>query len=135
LTLAAISPGQAEIRVRNATITGGALVVSGSTSQPRQEVLLDGKFKVTSGANRAFTFREQGYHSSSCVVELTSESDNTKATVANCGAAGPAGPAGAKGDKGDPGVAGAMGPAGPAGPPGPPGPAGPPGPKGDPATP
>src|SRR5215475_7631293 len=105
LTLAAISAGQAEIRVVNATITGGALVVSGSTSQPRQEILLDGKFKVTSGANRAFTFREQGYHPSSCVLELTSGSDNARATVANCGAAGPAGPVGAKGDKGELGVA------------------------------
>jgi collagen triple helix repeat protein len=128
VTLAATSAGQAEIRVRNATITGGALVVSGSTGQPRQEIVLDGNFKVTSGANSAFTFREQGYHPSSCVVELKAGSDNAKVTVANCGAAGPSGPAGPagapgpqgpKGDKGEPGVAGAAGPAGPPGPQGP----------------
>jgi hypothetical protein len=140
VTLAATNTGQAQIRVGNAAITAGALLVTGSTGQPRQEIELDGKFKVTSGANRTFTFREQGYHPSSCVVELKAGNDNAKATVANCGAAGPAGAAGAKGekgDKGDPGGTGSTGPVGATGPAGPAGPAGPPGPqgpKGDPAN-
>src|SRR5262245_26875976 len=95
VTVMAATDGLAEIRIGNATITGGALVVSGSTSQPRQEIGLDGKFKVISGANRTFTFRQQGYYPNSCVVELKVGSEAAKATVANCGAAGPSGQAGA----------------------------------------
>ncbi len=125
--LAATVAAQAEIRLRDALIAGGNLVVAGRTSLPHFLVVLDERYSVTADGRGRFAFRIV-YIPPDCIGTLRAGAETLRFVVANCG---PAGPRGEKGERGEPGPAG---PPGPPGLPGTPGPQGPPGPKGDPGA-
>ena len=147
--VAASGPALAEIQIRDARISGGAVVIQGRSAAAKQVVTADGdRASVTTGADRRFTL-ELNYFPANCTVSLKAGEETRDVVIAMCGPkgepgpAGSAGPAGPAGPKGEPGAAGPQGPAGPkgepgatgpqgpAGPEGPAGPAGPRGPKGD----
>ena len=109
ITLAGLTPAAAQIKVGDAEITGGKLVISGSTAKPDQSVMLDDNFKTTSDRRGRFTFRLD-YLPSSCISTVKSGQDSERVVIGRCG------PAGAQGQKGDAGPAGAAGPIGAAGP-------------------
>lgn len=115
---------EARIRLNDAQIIAGVLVVGGWTSERHQSVTLDDKFTVTSDARRRFVFRIDHFPTR-CAVTLRAGGDERTAVIGNCGAMGPPGPKGDKGDKGDKGERGEPGPQGVAGLQGPPGPQGP----------
>lgn len=125
-------PAAARIRLHDAEILAGVLVVEGRTQVRGQPVTLDGRFTTRSDRRRKFAFRVP-YYPSNCTVTLKAGADERQAVVANCGATGadgaqgPQGPAGPSGPAGAPGAQGAAGPRGPEGSAGPRGPAGPPG--------
>ena len=119
-------PAEARIRLNDAQIIAGVLVVGGWTAERHQAVSLDDAFTETSNGGRRFTFRVIHFPSN-CAVTLRAGDDVRTAVVGNCG---PTGPAGAKGEKGDRGETGPQGMAGLAGPQGIQGPAGPQGPQG-----
>jgi hypothetical protein len=120
---------EARIRLNDAQIIAGVLVVGGWTSERNQGVTLEDKFTVTSDARRRFVFRVDHFPPR-CAVTLRSAGEERTAVIGNCGAMGPSGPKGDRGDKGDKGERGAQGPQGIAGLQGPPGPQGPQGPQG-----
>lgn len=141
---------RAEIRLREAQIARGNLVVAGRTDLPHFLVVLDERYSVTADSRGRFAFRIV-YIPPDCIGTLRAGADTLRFVVANCGPAGPAGPpgpqgpqgplglpgppgsagpAGAQGPKGDPGERGAQGEAGPPGPAGPPGAQGERGPRG-----
>jgi hypothetical protein len=143
-------PADAAIRVNDARITGGELVIAGRTEAGNATVTFDEQYSVTSDARGRFAFHLI-YRPPSCTGTLKSGSEARRVVIANCGPMGPPGPRGERGAQGPQGVAGVVGPAGPAGPRGeqgprgergspgpagpvgehgPPGPAGPPGPRG-----
>lgn len=123
-SLATLDTAQARIRLNDAQIMAGVLVVGGWTQKRGETVTLDGKYTVKSDRKRRFVFRID-YFPPSCAVALTAGADTRTAVIANCGTVGLAGPKGDKGDKGDKGERGEAGPQGLAGPVGPQGPAGP----------
>jgi hypothetical protein len=143
--VAGTGESEARIRLNDAQIMAGVLVVGGWTQTRGETVTLDDKFSVTSDQRRRFVFRIP-HMPANCRVTLRAGADSREAIVANCGPTGataergetggqgPAGPQGPKGDRGDTGPQGAAGPAGPKGERGeggPQGAAGPQGPKGD----
>jgi hypothetical protein len=140
-------PAAARIRVNEAKIVAGVLVVSGHTRHRYEAIALDDRAARKSDRHRRFVFRIS-YHPPNCTVTLKTVYDERVTTIASCGGqgtpgatgergpAGPAGPQGAPGvagppgPQGSPGVAGPQGPPGIAGPPGAPGAIGPAGPPG-----
>lgn len=125
-------PAEARIRLNDAQIIAGVLVVGGWTTERHQAVSLDEKFTATSDGGRRFAFRVTHFPTN-CSVTLRAGDDVRTAVIGNCGPMGPAGAKGDKGDKGDKGERGETGPqgiAGLAGPQGIQGPAGPQGPQG-----
>ncbi len=115
---------EARIRLNDAQIIAGVLVVGGWTSERHQSVTLDDTFTVMSDARRRFVFRV-AHFPRHCAVTLRIGGEERTAVIGNCGAMGPPGPKGEKGDKGDRGEQGPQGIAGLQGPPGPQGPQGP----------
>ena len=109
---------EARIRLNDAQIIAGVLVVGGWTNERNQTVTLEDKYMVTSDARRRFVFRIDHFPPR-CEVMLRSGEDERTAVVANCGAMGPAGPRGDKGERGEQGLQGIAGLQGPPGPPGP----------------
>lgn len=110
-TLIAVMPAAAEIRVRDAQIANGYLVITGRADFPRSTVVLDESHSVTTDWRGRFDFRI-AYVPPNCIGTLKVGTESRQVVIANCGQVGPQGP------KGDPG------PIGPAGPPGPRGEAG-----------
>lgn len=147
LTGVVIDSAQARIRLRDAEILAGTLVVVGTTQHPRETVTLDDKYSTTSNRHRRFAFHIP-YYPANCTVGLKAGADQRSAVVAVCaptgsqgaqgasgpqgvpGPQGPAGPQGPQGVAGVPGPQGAQGPQGPAGARGPAGPQGQPGSQG-----
>jgi hypothetical protein len=129
--LAAPLAARAEIRLRDATIAAGNLVVVGRTTSPNFMVVLDERYSVTADASGRFAFRIV-YIPPDCIGTLRAGADTLRFVIANCGPVGPRGEKGERGPAGPPGVPGALGVAGPKGPQGPAGSAGAAGPKGDP---
>jgi hypothetical protein len=130
--VAGTGDGEARIRLNDAQIMAGVLVVGGWTQNKGETVTLDDKFSVTSDHRRRFVFRIP-YMPPDCRVQLRAGADTRDAVVANCGPSGPAGAAAERGERGPQGIAGPQGPAGPqgiAGLPGPKGDRGEPGPQG-----
>jgi hypothetical protein len=132
VVLAAVStPAVAEIRIRDALIEGGSLIIRGR-ADPHATVVLDDTHMVTAGRLGGFRFQVE-YLPTSCIGTLRMGNQVRRVVIANCGPRGepgpkgdigPRGPAGPTGPGGPPGSAGAAGPRGDTGPPGPPGPAG-----------
>jgi hypothetical protein len=138
----------ARIRLNDAEIVAGILVVTGHTRHRYESIALDDRAARKSDRHRRFVFRI-AYFPTNCTVTLKTVDDERVATIASCGARGaqgiagergamgppgPPGPSGVQGapggtgpqgPQGTPGVAGSQGPAGIAGPPGATGPAGP----------
>jgi hypothetical protein len=120
-------PAAARIRVNDAKIAAGVLVVSGHTRHRYETVALDDRAARKSDRHRRFVFRIP-YYPPSCTVILKTVSDERVATIASCGGQGMRGVAGERGPAGLPGPAGPQGipgVAGPQAPPGTPGVAGP----------
>ncbi|MDQ2084300.1 collagen-like protein [Xanthobacteraceae bacterium Astr-EGSB] len=131
--VAGIGDGEARIRLNDAQIMAGVLVVGGWTQKKGETVTLDDRFTVTSDHRRRFVFRIP-YMPSECRVKLRAGADTRDAVVANCGPSGPAaerGERGPQGPAGPQGIAGPQGPKGERGEMGPQGIAGPQGPKGE----
>ncbi len=145
----------ARIRLNDAEIVAGVLVVTGHTRHRYERIALDDRAARKSDRHRRFVFRI-AYYPPNCTVTLKTVDDERVATIASCGARGaqgfagergppgppgPPGPQGAPGvigppgPQGTPGVAGPQGPGGTAGPPGATGPAGPRGVAGPPGMP
>src|ERR1700681_1189678 len=143
-------PVAARIRLHDAKMVAGVLVVTGHTRHRHEAITLDGRITRRSDRHRSFVFRIH-YHPHGCAVILRTAWDERKASIASCvalarrstigirvmarpqgavGKAGPSGPAGPEGPAGPPGPQGAPGLPGVAGPQGPQGIAGPPGPQG-----
>lgn len=117
----AAGPAEARIRLNDAQIIAGVLVVSGWTSDRHQRITLEDAYTVESDAKRRFAFRIDHFPQR-CTVKLRVGEETRTAVIGNCGAMGPPG---ARGDKGERGEQGPQGIAGLQGPPGPPGPQGP----------
>lgn len=74
----------ADIVISDARIAGGALIVSGTTAHASAAITLDGQFKATSNAKKAFSFKLP-YLPPDCMVELrTGTQAPLKAVIANC---------------------------------------------------
>jgi hypothetical protein len=126
------APAAAEIRVGEALIIGGYLVVTGRTDTPDLIVVLDDNYPATGDSGGRFAFRIV-YLPLNCIVTLKAGSDSRRVVIANCapkGEPGTRGEPGAKGDAGPPGPPGEVGLAGVPGPQGPAGLQGPAGPQG-----
>jgi hypothetical protein len=147
--VAIAGPAEARIRLNDAQIIAGVLVVGGWTSERHQRITLDEAYTVESDAKRRFVFRIDHFPPR-CAVSLRVGEETRSAVIGNCGAMGPPGPRGEKGERGEQGpqgIAGLQGPQGIQGPPGPQGPQGvpglrgpigergEPGPRGEPGTP
>lgn len=78
----------ASLEISEATVTGGRLVVSGTTQPAGRKVVLDGRFEMTSDASGAFRFQRTDYLPPSCIVSLEAKNVTTTAVVANCGPRG-----------------------------------------------
>jgi hypothetical protein len=120
---------EARIRLNDAELLAGLLVVTGHTERPNESVMLDGKFSTTSDRHRRFVFRVP-YYPPTCAVTLKTDLEERVAIVAVCGASGGAGPQGVLGPVGPQGPQGLQGPPGSEGPRGPQGAQGPQGPQG-----
>jgi hypothetical protein len=135
-------PVAARIRVNDAKLAAGVLVVTGHTRHPREIITLNGHFTRTSDRHRHFVFRIAPYHPRGCAVVLKTTFDEREVSIAPCIAlakrntidpkmiAGPQGPSGERGPSGPAGLEGPSGPPGPQGAPGLQGIAGPQGPQG-----
>jgi hypothetical protein len=80
----------ADIMITGAEISGGDLVVTGTTRMARTHVTLDGKFEAISNAARTFTFTVV-YLPADCIVEVAksrSSAAPVQAVVSNCGPRG-----------------------------------------------
>jgi len=73
------------VTVTDAKVQGGKLIVTGQTPSASQNVTLDGRFTVTSAANRVFSFSLTNYLPSDCVVGLKAGTAIGQGVVANCG--------------------------------------------------
>jgi hypothetical protein len=127
--VAGTGDGEARIRLNDAQIMAGVLVVGGWTQKKGETVTLDDTFSVTSDHRRRFVFRIP-HMPPDCRVKLRAGTDTRDAVVANCGPSGPAGATAERGESGPQGIAGPQGPSGARGETGPQGPAGPQGPSG-----
>jgi hypothetical protein len=76
------------VTIKNATVTGGELVVDGSTPVANQSVSLDNLYNVTSNANKVFSFHISNYLPPDCIVDLKAGAATGTAVVANCGPRG-----------------------------------------------
>ena len=114
---------EARIRLTDAEMLAGVLVVAGTTQHSYETITLDGKYTADSNRRHRFTFRIP-YYPSSCTVTLKTQSDERTVAVAACAAAGTAGQPGERGPQGVAGPTGPQGAVGPQGAPGPQGPAG-----------
>jgi len=91
-TDAANSPAAAaaEVKITDARISGGNLVVTGTTSAPNTAVMLDDRFTATSDSAKAFTFNLI-YLPPDCIVavgKVGSTAAPRQAVVADCGPRG-----------------------------------------------
>lgn len=86
--LAASAAEAATLRISDATVTGGRLIISGKTDLGGRTVVLDGQFETTAEADGSFTFRLSNYLPSTCIVRLEADDAARTAVVANCGARG-----------------------------------------------
>ena len=82
---AASGNGSEVLYIDKALVTGGKLVVSGLAPRRDQQVKLDGRFTVTSDADKGFRFAISTYLPASCVVGVTAGTATGFAVVANCG--------------------------------------------------
>jgi hypothetical protein len=130
MMVAGVGGGEARIRLNDAQIMAGVLVVGGWTQKKGETVTLDEAYTVTSDHRRRFVFRVP-HMPQDCRVRLRAGADTREAIVANCGPSGPAGATAERGETGAQGPAGLPGPKGDRGEPGPQGLAGLAGPKGD----
>jgi hypothetical protein len=128
--VAAAGNAQAKIRLNDAQIMAGVLVVGGWTDQRGETVSLDNKFSAVSDKRRRFVFRVP-YMPANCLVTLEVGAQTRTAVIANCGTIGLTGPRGENGPAGPRGEIGPVGPKGETGPIGPQGEIGPAGPKGE----
>jgi hypothetical protein len=88
---AAAAPAEPDVTITNAKITGGKLVVTGTTKTSNVQLRLDGTAASTkSNAQKAFTFELDDYLPADCIVEVAKVGATTVTTavVANCGQAG-----------------------------------------------
>ena len=106
-----VQSAEARIRLTDAEILAGLLVVAGRTEHAQETITLDGKFTVVSDRRRRFAFRVP-YYPPSCMVTLKAGDDERTAAVAVCAAAGVTGQ---RGESGPVGLQGALGPQGPQG--------------------
>jgi hypothetical protein len=134
-------PTRADIRIGEAQIVGGLLVITGRTDTPNLRVVLDEQHEVMADDQGRFAFRIV-YHPPTCIGTLKAGTDVRRAVVANCapagkgdpGPKGDAGPPGPRGEAGPPGAEGRQGAAGPKGDTGSAGPLGPQGARGEPGV-
>lgn len=78
----------ASLVIEDATIEGGALIVTGKAPQPSQTITLDGRFTQTSSGQRNFKFSLVDYRPSDCIVRISAGKADATAVVANCGPQG-----------------------------------------------
>jgi hypothetical protein len=123
LVMATAAESEARIRLDEAHISAGVLVVGGRTKERDASVSLDGKFTTTSDKRRHFSFRLP-YVPANCTVTLKSGAFTRTAAITNCAGAGAQGLAGPQGERGETGAAGPQGPQGERGNIGPAGPQG-----------
>jgi hypothetical protein len=83
LILAMAAPASARIRVHDAELNGGRLVVTGSTTRRHQAVTLNGRFVRRSNRHRRFVFRVR-YVPRSCIVRLRSGGAVRAVAVDHC---------------------------------------------------
>lgn len=88
LCLASSGAEAAKLKVSDAAVTGGALVVSGKTNLSGRTIVLDGLYETTSDASGAFAFRLTNYLPASCIVTLEVGDATETAVVSNCGPRG-----------------------------------------------
>jgi hypothetical protein len=133
--LAGLAPAAADIRIGEAQLAGGYLIITGRTDLPNFMVVLDDSYSATTDRRGRFGFRLV-YLPPTCIATLKAGDETRRVVIANCapagspGPKGEPGPSGPQGEVGPPGAQGATGARGEPGPPGPrgePGPAGPPG--------
>jgi hypothetical protein len=89
--VSALSVGSAfaaGVTVTDAKVQAGKLRVAGQTPNASQNVTLDGRFTVKSGANKVFSFALTNYLPSDCIVDLKAGTSTGSGVVANCGARG-----------------------------------------------
>jgi hypothetical protein len=80
----------AEVTITDAKITGGRLVVTGTTQTANMQLRLDGTYPDSSNAAKAFSFNII-YMPTDCIVEVgkvNSAAVPARAVVANCGPSG-----------------------------------------------
>jgi Collagen triple helix repeat (20 copies) len=127
-------PVAARIRLHDAKMVAGVLVVTGHTRHRDEAITLDGRITRRSDRYRSFVFRIH-YHPHDCAVILRTALDQRKASIASCVALARRGTTGPNAIARQQGAVGKLGPIGPAGPEGPVGPEGPAGPQGLPGLP
>lgn len=86
--LSASAAEAAKLKISDAGVTGGALVISGETNIGGRTIVLDGQFETISEPSGAFTFRLTDYLPPSCVVSVKAGDAKKTAVVANCGPRG-----------------------------------------------
>lgn len=121
-TPAAEKPGTAGLVIETATITGGRLVITGTSARGGATIKIDGtRLETKAKKDKSFAL-EVVFVPPDCVATLVVKNKRQTVAVANCGPEGPAGPRGPVGPQGATGARGAIGPQGPQGPQGPAGP-------------
>ena len=98
----------ARIRLNDAEIVAGVLVVTGHTRHRYESIALDDRAARKSDRHRRFVFRI-AYYPQNCTVTLKTVDDERVATIASCGARGAQGTAGERGPAGPPGPSGRQG--------------------------
>ena len=88
LSPGAVQGAAAAFAITDATVKGGKLIVTGTTTAANQPVKLDDQFTATSNGQNVFTFSLSGYHPANCVVQVKWGSATQAAVVANCGELG-----------------------------------------------
>jgi hypothetical protein len=83
MTVIGAAVSHAEIKVDSAIYGAGILTVRGTTSIPRQEVVINNRFKRRSFASGRFVFRLP-LLPNSCTIRLVAGTDETSAHVGNC---------------------------------------------------
>lgn len=76
-----------EPAIVKAAIEDGVLVVVGVTAKPKEKVILDGSFRMRSGADRIYTF-EEAHFPEDCTVIVRTSGERMTALVQYCGLKG-----------------------------------------------
>ena len=108
-------PVAARIRLHDAKMVAGVLVVTGHTRHRHEAITLDGRITRRSDRYRSFVFRIH-YHPHGCAVILRTAWDQRKASIASCVALARRGTTGPNAIARQQGAVGKLGPSGPAGP-------------------